>query len=248
MVWVWECVSMFFFFFFLLLLKLLDHVRVTEAWRCSLGASCSWVGYRKTHVCTHTEHTHTERERKALQDKILYLYSLWPSVPWCLSVCVCLFDCFTVSLLIASDIYVRGLFKALMLITCYLPRMSAVITVTQQYWVTWLQTRMSRPQPDPIRPHFLSITQEPLWLAPVIDAECVRLLKGHRIAFSGDESDHADRLSKPDTLLEELLLRFKYVDSFKSVEQIVWEPLTNHFLSLTSWHILIVRPVKRKDS
>ncbi len=51
--------------------------------------------------------------------------------------------------------------------------MSAVITVTQEYWVTRLQTRMSRSQPDPIRPHFLSITREPLWLAVVIDTECV---------------------------------------------------------------------------
>lgn len=141
-----------------------------------------WATERHTYA--RTQNTHIQRKRKALQDKILYLYSLWPSVPWCLSVCVCLFDCFTVSLLIASDIYVHALFKALMLITCYLPRMSAVITVTQQYWVTRLQTRMSRPQPDPIRPHFLSIMQEPLWLAPVIDAECVRLLKVHRICRS----------------------------------------------------------------
>lgn len=128
---VWVCEYIFFFFHGFLSFWIMSGSERPED--VALGHHVhGWATER--HVYARTQNTHIHRERKALQDKILYLYSPWPSVPWCPSVCVCLFDCFSVSLLIASDIYVRGVFKVLMLITCYLPRMSAVITLTQRYW------------------------------------------------------------------------------------------------------------------
>ena len=80
--------------------------------------------------------------------------------------CVCALECLTVSLLIPFDICLLSVCVVKSKLFCLLPAISslcqfaAVITVTQWYWVTWLQTRISQSQPDPIRPHFLSIMKE----------------------------------------------------------------------------------------
>lgn len=100
------------------------------------------------------------------------------------------------------------------LMACYLRRLSAVITVTQQYWVTRPQTPASRSQPDPIRPHFLSITREPPWLAALIDAECTLRLAagppgGHHIVCVPvmNQWDRAGRLKKLEKLLLWIMVR-----------------------------------------
>lgn len=127
-------------------------------------------------------HTHTNTHSKVWHDKILCLRRDW--FPRCPPASACL-TASPFNSLIPSDVctfpecvWVSVKDLPFILITCYLRRLSAVITVTQQYWVTRPRTPASRSQPDPIRPHFLSITREPPWLAALIDAERTSGLAG----------------------------------------------------------------------
>lgn len=142
-------------------------------------------------------HAHTNTHSKVWRDKTLCLRGDWfprrPTASACLTAS-------PFSLLILPDVrtFPECVWLSVLpfsLITRYLRRLSAVITVTQQYWVTRLQTLASRSQPDPIKAHFLSITQQLPWLAALIDAECTSELAGgppgghHRVCVcASDES------------------------------------------------------------
>lgn len=161
-------------------------------------------------------HTHTNTHSQVWHDKILCLLRDWfprrppasaclpaaPSALWFLPTCVRFPKCVWIS----DPLFI--------LMACYLRRLSAVITVTQQYWVTRPQTPTSRSQPDPIRPHFLSITREPPWLAALIDAECTSGLAagppgGHHIVCVPvmNQWDRAGRLKKLEKLLLWIMVR-----------------------------------------
>lgn len=113
------------------------------------GAFNEWV------VCRRTP-THTQgfdmRIKSSVYVVIGFHVALLPVRVWPRHRSASWFPPTCARFLSASDFQSKNL--PFILMTCYLRRLSAVITVTQQYWVTRPQTPASRSQPDPIRPPF----------------------------------------------------------------------------------------------